>query len=546
MKKILITLILLTVVCSGLFAGAPKQEKGEGGHFSIFIGEPLTPPTADNKIYKILKEKLGVTFELEFLVGNLNEKIGVLIAGGDYPDIISGGDAASPLIDAGVVIPLEDLIIEHAPKIYEHYKPFWNMIKNPSDGHIYFMPDYGRIYRKYTGTRSYGPAFFIQRGVLKEFGYPKIKSLDEYFDIIRRYKEKYPEIEGKPTIGFEVLSYSWRDFCLKNPPQHLIGHPNDGDVVVDPETHHAEIFADKDYAKRYYKKLNDMYHAGLIEKETFVRTYDQYLSVVASGRVLGLFDQYWNVQQADLALKTQDKYEHTYVPVVPTFDGIRDYYMDRPPININRGFGITTACKDPAKFLKLLNTLLDENWQKILSWGIEGEDYLVDDNGIFYRTPEMRDKGNDATWEAANKAKHFFAYIPKIEGLYSDGNAWAAGDQPGEFFASLKKEETEYLEAYGYKTYIDVFSPPPPNRVDYPAWSITLEDGSEAQLVWNKIDELMTKHLPMVITAEPDAFDAAWEKYVGELRAQNIKAYEDAINEVVQYRVKNWSPPSEY
>jgi putative aldouronate transport system substrate-binding protein len=446
------------------------------------------------------------------------------------------------MIDAGMVIPLEDLIKENTPRLYAHYKPFWNQIKNPDDGHIYFIPDYGRIYRKFIGIRSMGPAFYIQRGVLKEFGYPVIKTLDDYFDVIRKYKEKYPEIDGKPTIGFEILSYSWRSFCLKNPPQHLIGHPNDGNVVVDPETHHAEIYADKDYAKRYFKKLNEMFLLGLVEKETFVRTYDQYLAVISSGRVLGMFDQYWNFQQADNALETQGNIERTYVPTVPTFDGITDYYFDRPPININRGFAVTTACKDPLKFLKLLDTLLDEKWQKILSWGIEGEDYLVDENGRFYLTQEMRDRSIDSSWRAANQARYFYAYAPKIEGLFSDGNAWTPGDQPEEFFNGLKPEEKEYLNAYGYKTYVDVFNPAPPNRIDYPAWTITLEDGSAAQIAWNKIDEIVVKWLPRVITADAGKFDAIWNEYIAELHKQDIKAYEDAINKAIQYRLENWGP----
>ena len=543
MKRFFIMLISLVVITTSVFATGQKEgAAGKGDHFSIFFGVPGTPPTADNKIFKLLKDELGVTFEAEYLVGDLNQKIGVMIAGGQYPDVITGGDAAAAMIKAGMVIPLEDLIMKNAPRLYEHYKAVWNQIKNPADGHIYFMPDYGVIYKKYTATRSMGPAFFIQRGVLKEFNYPTIRTLDEYFDLIKKYKEKYPTIDGKPTIGFEVLSHSWRAFCLKNPPQHLIGHPNDGNVVVDPKTHVAQIYHDKEYSKRYYKKLNDMFLQGLIEKETFVRDYDQYLQVLSSGRVLGMFDQCWDFLMADDSLKTQGLYDRTYVPTVPTFDGIRDYYCDRPALNINRGFGITTGCKDPAKFLKLLDTILSEKWQKILSWGIEGVDYMVDKNGRFYKTQAMRDNYVDSSWVAANRAKDLYECAPKIEGLFNDGNAWSPGDQPEEFFAGLKEPEKEYLKAYNYKTYMDVFSPPPPNRIDYPAWTITIDDGSPAQIAWTSIDNVLNRWLPKVITASAGTFDAVWADYMTDLHKQDIKAYEDAINAGIQYRLKEWGP----
>lgn len=540
MKKILLVLLFLAMIST--FGFSAGQKEGAGGHFSIFIGAPGNPPVADNRMYKLLKTELGVDFELEYLVGDLNQKVGVMIAGGQYPDVVTGGDAAMAMINADMLVPLEELIIKNAPRLYEHYKPYWNMMKNPADGHIYFMPDFGVIYRQITGTRSYGPAFFIQRGVLKEAGYPKVKTLDEYFDLIKKFKEKHPTSDGKPTIGFEVLSHSWRAFCLKNPPQHLIGHPNDGNVVVDPVTHKAEIFWDKDYSKRYYKKLNDMYLAGLIEKETFVRTYDQYLAILSSGRVLGMFDQYWDFQQADESLQTQALWDKTYVPLVPTFDGIKDYYFDRPPLNLNRGFGITTSCKDPVKFLKLLNELLSEKWQKILSWGIEGKDYLVDKNGRFYKTQEMRDNYVDASWVAANRARDIFDGAPKIQGLYSDGNAWAPGDQPEEFFAGLKPAEKEYLNAYGYKTYLGPFSPAPPNRIDYPAWTIPIPEGSPAQVAFTKMDQLLDKWLPRVITADAGKFDSLWAEYIAELRKQDMKAYEDAINAGIQFRLKTWAP----
>ena len=56
---------------------------------SAFIGEAGQQPTPDNKIYKMIKEKTGASFEFEFLAGDKDQKLGVMIAGSDYPDIMS-------------------------------------------------------------------------------------------------------------------------------------------------------------------------------------------------------------------------------------------------------------------------------------------------------------------------------------------------------------------------------------------------------------------------------------------------------------------------
>ncbi|MGE7824501.1 ABC transporter substrate-binding protein [Paenibacillus sp. NPDC093718] len=512
-------------------------DKIEPFEVSVFIGEAGQQPTPDNKIYKKIKDELGATFNFEFLAGDINQKLGVMIAGSDYPDMMTGN---TKLTAAGAYIPLEDLIEEHAPNLKKHYADYWNMMKDPNDGHIYILPNYGVFNGKLNSTWYSGPAFWIQKAVLEEFGYPKVKTLDEYFDLISKYKEKYPTIDGSPTIGFEILNYDWRNWGLFNAPQHLIGHPNDGGVVVKDGV--AEVFANKDYAKQYYQKLNEMNAQGLIDKETFVQNYDQYLAKLSSGTVLGMFDQHWNFQNAENSLITQGKDERTYVGIPLVYDeSIKDHYRDRGPLNLNNGFGISVNAKDPVKILKLLDALITEDWQKVLSWGIEGEDYIVNDEGRFMKTQEQRDAFTDGTWKLANKADAFFGFAPKIEGSYSDGNATDAAAQPEEYKAGLKEYDKKFLEAYGFDSYVDFFSEPPENEVAYPAWTIDLVEGSEAKVVNTKLNDLSTKHLPKVILAKPADFESAWSEYTAEIGKINIKAYEDRINEQIQWRIDNWS-----
>lgn len=513
-------------------------DKIEPFEVSVFIGQPDQQPTPDNKIYKLIREKTGASFKFEFLAGDIDQKLGVMIAGGDYPDMMT---ANQKLTAAGAFIPLEDLIEEHAPNLKKHYEKYWNMMKDPNDGHIYNLPNYGVTNADVSSSWYSGPAFWIQKDVLAEAGYPEVKTLDQYFDLIKQYKEKHPTIDGTPTIGFEILNYDWKNWGLFNAPQHLIGHPNDGGVVV--KDGKAEIFADKDYAKRYYKKLNEMNTLGIIDKETFTQNFDQYMAKISSGAVLGMFDQHWNFQSAENALITQKKDERTYVGLPLVFDeGIRDHYKDRPALNLNNGFGITVnASEEQAiRIIKLLDTLIQEDWQKILAWGIEGEDYIVKD-GRFMKTQEQRDQFTDATWKLANKADSFYGQAPKTEGLFSDGNATDAAAQPEEILAGMKEYDKNFLAQYGFNSYVDFFSPAPENDIAYPAWSVDLVDGSEAKIVNTKQNELSTKYLPKAILAKPEEFDSVWDEYVTDIRKLNIKAYEDRINEVLQWRRDTWS-----
>lgn len=559
-KKRLVSLFLALAMMGSVMAGcggsteskdsgtasnsstAAKDPAQDPIEISFFISDPGQAPTPDNKIYKLIKEKLGVTCKFEFLVGDKDQKIGVMVAGGDYPDVVFVDTFSNPkFTGAGALIPLEDLIAKNAPNLQKHYEPYKNKVKDSSDGHFYVMPDYGVFYNEFKANIWQGPAFWIQKAVLAEFGYPEVKTLDQYFDLIEKYQAKYPTIDGQKTIGFEILSEGWRDFCLKNPPEHLIGHPNDGQVVVDPDTNVAEFFWDKDYAKTYYKKLNDMYNKGLVDPETFTLNYDQYMAKLSSGRVLGTFDQFWNFSNADLTLKQQNKIERTWAPCAITLDeSIKPYYQDRSVLNVNTGFAITTSCKNPERVIKFFDTLVTEEWQKILGWGIEGEDYSVNENGEFVRTPQQRKNYDDQSWRLANMAYTLWYYAPKMEGSFSDGNACTPGFQAKEFYAALDDYDKNFLKQYGHENWSQFLNDPPENRLTYPAWGIDLVDGSPASMANTKIGEVGTKYLPKAIFAKPGQFDKVWEEYVTELHKCDIKAYLDRINDQLKWRAENW------
>lgn len=507
--------------------------------FTVFLPTANAAPAPNNRITQALKDELGVTLELDIISSNYDEKIGVMIASGDYPDII--GNTNTRFVEAGAVMPLNDWLSPTlAGNIFTHVEPVWNKVSYVGDGLIYVLPNYNRFYGDINGGTHYGPGFWIQKDVLAEFDYPEITSLDEYFDIIGQYAAKYPTIEGQPTIGFEICCAAGKEFCLTNAPQHLVGHPNDGGVVVDFDTHVAEIFADKDYAKTYYQYLNDINHKGLLDQETFTQNYDQYLSKLASGRVLGMFDQRWNFGNAHDALQSEGKYERQWVAVMPVYDGYEPYYRDRDVMNINQGYGVSSNTDKQAEAVAFLNELLTEKWQKLINWGVEGVDFHTDDQGRYYRTPEQRIQQDDPVWKTVNRFEAFFDMAPKLQGTYSDGNSFGPTEQPEEFYDSLSDYDKDFLDKYGRKTWVEFLNQPPENPPYYPAWNIFLTDGSPEQMANTQISDLALQYLPRAILADPAEFDAVWEEYCAQIQLTNYKEYEDAINKEIQWRMDNW------
>ena len=509
-------------------------------HFSVFISGTSEEASDNNKIFKKIKDELGYTFDCEYLVGNNDEKVGVMIAGGDYPDIVSCSD--NKFVQAGALVPLDDYISEEkTPNLYKHIGDRWNEFSYQEDGHLYVIPNYG-IYNGEQDDGFYqGAAFWMQKAVLEDAGYPEVKTLDQYFKIIEDYKAKYPVINGVSTIGFEILAVNGFEWVLTTAPNYLQGNSNNGSVEVNPETYEAKIYANSDYAKSYFKKLNEEYAKGIVDPEAFTQNKDQYNSKIASGGVLGMFDQRWVFIGAEKSLMSQQMYEREYVPLPITFDeSIEPHYRDRPVANIGQGYGISVNCQNPEAVVQMFETFLSDEWQKIFQWGIEGEDYHTDKNGRLYRTPEQRLQQTDVIWKSENKANGFFHNLPKIQGYYEDGNGASPDAQQEEFEASLSEYDRKFLKRYNKKNWYDFLNTPTENPEYYPAWNIDLVDGSPAHYAEQKMKDLAKKYLPQLVMTEESSFDLLWDEYCAAFDDIDVEAYEKRINEHIQWRLEHW------
>ena len=80
---------------------------------SVWITTNFSAPAADNKLTKLLKDKLGVTLSYEIITpDNADQKIGVMLAGGEYPDLLGTTDLNIRFITGGALIPLDDYLTE--------------------------------------------------------------------------------------------------------------------------------------------------------------------------------------------------------------------------------------------------------------------------------------------------------------------------------------------------------------------------------------------------------------------------------------------------
>ncbi|KWX70545.1 ABC transporter substrate-binding protein [Paenibacillus jilunlii] len=502
--------------------GAPKKQ---------ILGSETT-------IGKELQTQTGVDWNIEYLVGDGDTKAGVMIASGDYPDIIDSSGQMAKLMDAGAFIPLDDLIEKYGPNIKRVYGPYFDKFRQ-KDGKIYFFPYGANI--GYVSEPNFQTGFYIQRSVLKEFNYPKITTLDEYFDLIKQYKEKHPQVDGKDTIGFATFAGEQGSFfTLQNPAMHLAGYPNDGSTMVDMKTHEAKLVAGSEYQKRWIGKLNEANAEGLVDPESFTMNRDQYLAKLTSGRVLGYFSYSWQVGDATNNLKKAGNDDKRYVALPIVFDkGIKDQYIDPPGFVNNYGVGITVKAKDPVRIIKYFDNLLKEENQILVQWGIKDQSYTVDEKGRFtYANDEQRQIHEDPEKSMKFGFDYFNYSWPRYgnNSVLQDGNAYGPGNQPEVASYGYTDGDKQLLAAYGVKTFSGLFSNPD-ERPWSPAWSIALEQGSPEQMFITKADDLQRTHLPTMILDTPANFSKNWDDYMNQFNKLDKKTYEDFITKAVQDRV---------
>lgn len=525
---------------------APAQIK----EFSAFFAVPATTEiNKDNEIQKIIAEKIGAKCNETWLAGQeVSEAVGVFIASGEYPDFINGGDAMKALYEAGALIAWDDYIDKY-PNIKEFFSDYeWSQFRQ-SDGKIYWMNPFENIYGEDKTTTQNGEAFWIQARVLEWAKYPKIETLDEYFKVLEDYNAANPTThDGKKNIPYTMLCDDWRYFCIENAPQFLDGYPNDGSCMVNLETKKIMDYNTTPTAKRYFKKLNEEYQKGIIDTGAFTMKYDDYISKLSTGVVLGMCDQWWDfAYTVNDVFKTQDteKYGYNYIPLGLTIDkGMENqWYTSGGTLNVSSGIAITKNCKDIDGAFKFIDDLLSQEIHDLRFWGVKDVDYKVDENGLYYRTEEMRKNAADPTY----KTKHLctYSYFPQWSGTSRDGkNAMMPTEQPSEFKDSLPEPVKKVFDAYKVNTYVELLHSVNKAGVWFPMYSYSnnMKTDTAGGTAWTKMGECKHQWLPKVVMAKD--FEKTWDEYmkayaackpedfIAEMQQEldrRIKAYDDFV-----------------
>ena len=559
MKRKVVSLMLVSAMVAGMLAGCGSDSGSSKGGSSTETGSAAEASSSgetsddkspitfeyfnadgkngnwDNPVAKAITEATGVTLDVSYPVasqGDAKEDIALMIANDEYPDMIYAKGSATDLYQAGALIDMTDLIEKYGPNIKKMYGAEMEKLKWSQDDPGIYQLSYAGVNQK---TLTTGGSCQIQWAALKENDYKYPKTLDEYEKMIKSYLATHPKTEdGLDMIGITMSASDWHWMITLGNPAGLIADasPDNGQWIIDDEynVHYKHV---TDEEKEYFKWLCRMYNEGILDPNFATQTDDDYIAKVASGRVVAITDAEWHYSQCEATLVADGKVDQTYVglPVTLREDQVEKALLYQGT-TVGWGIGITKSCEDPVRAIKFLDYLCSDEGQILYHWGIEGENYFLDDDGQPYRTDEEVAKAQSDPDYAKNTGIDNYTGFPIYgTGSYSEDGFPYTPTTKESVIANYNTAEKEGCEAMGFEMLTDMFAQPEEfDLLPYSAlWAYQQpQELAEKQTI---LDEIAWPGLVKCVTGTEDEFDGNWESMVQELTDNGLADAEEAMTE---------------
>lgn len=517
----------------------------------------LTFYNADMTDYILFKDpvareitrRTGITLDITPLKTSVGQDISMMITADRYQDLIYAKSEITELIDKKAVIALDDWISpggEHVNLIEAYGKNLKDLYGKElvklrhTDGHIY---SFGTYDVKNAVNETYG-YMQIQHSVLKELGYPRLQTLEDFSNAIRAYKKKHPTIGGKATIGLSLLTSGWRWYVgLSNPGNYSIGYPDDGQWIVDRETHRAQYkFLNPEMAT-FYRWLNRLYADGLLDPESFTQSEEVWKAKVSSGTVLSLASPEWEFDEPCKNLVADGMSERTYayLPIVADAKKYKDPSLTDYGFSGGWGISISKDCEDVILAFKFMDWMCSEEAQILTNWGIKGVNYEITDGKRSIPETEQQRILTDSDYSRKTGVGLWtYPFPERGKGAQDSNGDWITKNSVRQIIDSYLPVEKETLRAYGAKMWTELF--PQSGELYKPLhgqiWQYNLSQDLSRKV--SDADDFVHKTLIECIVNPADEFDARWSAMVEKLKEMGMEEAGDKLSEMIQEKLELW------
>lgn len=441
---------------------------------------------------KELTKKTGAVINFITPAGDPAQQITTMIASGTLPDMVtveSWLDYKTKMAKAGLVVPFNDLMDKHAPKLLDYVKEDVFNWYQEGDGKTYCTPNYAYSQFNMKAEEKLSPNgdFVVRQDLLEKIGNPDITSPDQLLAALEKIKTEVKEYNGKPLIPLQIYDFSDR----ANASFHWLSQF----YSVPFEDEQGNWIYTKTHPKFFQvmKFLNAAVQKGYISKDNFTDKRDQINEKVASGRVFALLAA---SQDFGEHMKTLYRADNKAVYVAKA---IKNYDGDEPYLQDLRGFGwlvtlISKSSKVPDRCIRLLEFLNSPEGQILCNFGVEGETFTMKEAtnqvGETTKIPVMTDGYKEEEKAGTAAKKYGLGFMAQNNWLFLRT-----------MYEAPKTEEDKYL------TYIK--DPLKPYSYDFNASGLKLDPTDprydKAKEIDNKIELYYGKQVVKMMLAKSEA-----------------------------------------
>lgn len=372
-KRFAAMMLVFTLLCLSACTNPRSKEKIQISWYLRAEDEDLYNNLAG---VKAIEEATGVDVVFECPPNNSEDAYKMMIASGKLPDVIMWqySSAIDRMCQEGSAIDLTELIAEHAPnltRIYQERPELQKQVQN-GEGRLYYFPSINPMLTlEEIGRKSYA-GLIIRDDWLNKLGLDCPETIDDWYTVLTAFKTRDPNGNGyADEIPFDGWGLPYflpafgvlNTFCVKL----------DGTVAFGP--------MEQEY-KAYLETMNKWYSEGLLGSNCLIHSEAWKTENIVNG-LTGAFtglDNAWRHYLPDIRQTSDAAASLKAVPWLKGPDGT--CYTPREDVASNIApivTIITSACEHPEAAVRFIDYMYSEEGSALMSWGIEGESYVVVD-----------------------------------------------------------------------------------------------------------------------------------------------------------------------
>ena len=504
-------------VTAGSTTAAPEtqEQEPEREYYKLQIinnAQNITT-SADTAIGRALLDKFNVEFEYIPFSGDYRAHLNLMLAGGDYPEIlrIEQNDIVMSYAQAGALVDLEPFIAE-SKWFKDRYKvqiPFFRMASGLNKAYSWqtSVPADLAITAEFNDV-------IVRSDALEAQNWKIPLKTSEYVEFLKQALIDFPETDGMKTLGMcQPMAEPWGmqgticNMYEKGGPMVQSGGMRS--IIWNVDEQRYEFRWMHEYVLESYRFFNQLHRAGVLDSEMFTDFSPQYEEKFMQGRaMMGWYNMPWkgpNARQREIG---HPERQYVRLPIISDLQYERNQIKRYVRVDSSRPFdsyAISTNAKHPERLFEILDWACSDEGQILLQSGVEGKHYTYE-GGKRRPTQEFVDNNSVAEWSQAQGFGVFASFFGRFQIMADDGVAYNLAQDPvyrDELLLS-DREKQVYFDVMGWKTSIDFWlengragSSSLPN-------SIVIDPATELGMLQQKIVEHWVKYGALLIMADTE------------------------------------------